>query len=99
MTDIGADHHLGQLIAGACRVLAASEDVGAITIVVNRRLTYEELVGMRDQAAPCHLAIAKDGHWTFSVRRRSATRRPRSVGRFAGENEHGSGDSGTHCDR
>jgi hypothetical protein len=90
MTDIGADHHLEQLIAGACRVLDVSEDVGAITILVNRRLTYEELVRMRDHAAPCHVAIAKDGHWTFSVRRRSATRRPRSAGRITGKNAHGS---------
>jgi hypothetical protein len=79
MTDLGADPHLEELIAGACRVLTASEDVGAITIEVKRRLTYEELMRMRDHAAPCHLAIAKDRHWTFSVRRRSATGRTPSL--------------------
>jgi hypothetical protein len=79
MTDLGADPHPEELSAGVCRVLAASEDVGAITIEVKRRLTYEELVRMRDHAAPCHLAIEKDRHWTFSVRRRSTTGRTPSL--------------------
>jgi hypothetical protein len=96
MTDMRADHHLELLIASACRVLAASEDLGAITIVVNRRLTYEELMRTRDRATPCRVAIAKDGAWTFRVRRRGATRQPPSVGRCRGEDEHGSGDSGAH---
>jgi hypothetical protein len=94
-----ADENLEHLIASACCVLAASEDVGSITIVANRRLTYQELARVRDHAAPCHVAIAMDGHGTVSVRRRGTTGRPLSIGEFAGENEHGSGDSGTHRDR
>jgi hypothetical protein len=99
MTDLGADPHLEEFIAGACRVLGASADVGAITIEVKRRLTYEELVCIRDHAMPCHLAIAKDRHWTFRVRRRSTTGRPPSLGRLADENERGSGDSDAHSAR
>jgi hypothetical protein len=99
MTDDRADHHLEQLIASACCVLAGSEDVGSITIVANRRLTYQELARMRDHAAPCRVAIAMDGHGTVSVRRRGATRRSRSTGRFRGETEHGSRDSGPDCAR
>jgi hypothetical protein len=99
MTDERANHHLEQLIASACCVLAASEDIGSITIVGNRRLTYQELALVRDHAASCQVAIAMDRHGTISVRRRSTTRRPPSIGEFAGENEHGSGDLGTHGPR
>jgi hypothetical protein len=99
MTDLGADPHLEELIASACRVLTASEDIGAITSEVKRRLTYEELVRMRDYAAPCHLAIPKDRHWTFRVRRRSTTGRLPARRRRAGENAHGSGDPGAHSAR
>ena len=80
MSDDRTDYDLEQLIASACCVLAASEDVGSITIVANRRLTYQELARVRDHAAPCQVAIAMDGHGTISVRRRSDTRRPPSVG-------------------
>jgi hypothetical protein len=76
MTDLGADPHLAELIASACRVLASREDVGAITIEITRRLTYEELERLRDHAAPCLVAIKKGRHWTFTVRRRSTMRRP-----------------------
>jgi hypothetical protein len=94
MPDDRTDHHLEQLIASACCVLAASDDISSITIVGNRRLTYQELARVRDHAAPCHVAIAMDGHGTVSVRRRGATRWPLSIGQIAGVNEHGCGDSG-----
>jgi len=99
MTDERAHHHLEQLIASACCVVAADATIGSITIVANRRLTYQELARMRDHAEPCRVAIAMDGHGTVSVRRRNATGRPPSAERFAGENEHGSGDSGTRSAR
>jgi hypothetical protein len=95
MTDDRADHHLEQLIASASCVVAASEDVGSITIVANRRLTYPELARVLDHAVPCRVAIAMDGHGTVRVRRRDVMRRP-SLGRCRGENEYGSADSGIH---
>ena len=95
MTDDRADHGLEQLIASACCVVAASEDVGSITIVANRRLTYQELARVREHAVPCRVAIAMDGHGTVRVRRHSVMKR-QSVGRCRGANEHGSADSGAH---
>jgi hypothetical protein len=95
MTDDRADHHLEQVIASACCVIAASEDIDSITIVGNRRVTYPEFARVREHATPCRVAIAMDGHGTVRVRRRDVTRRP-SLGRCRGENEYGSGDSGGH---
>ena len=75
MPDLGADPDLEAFMASACRLLAGSENVDAITIAVGRQLTYEELVRLLDHAAPCAVAIVKDQHWTFTVRRHSSMRR------------------------
>ena len=80
MTDLGADPDLEAFMASACRLLAGSENVDAITIAVRRQLTYEELVRLLDHAAPCAVAIVKDQHWTFTVRHRRTTRpTPRTI--------------------
>ena len=57
MTDEDGELDLEQVIASACRVVAAGNDIGAIAITVNRQLTYEELVRLRDRAAPCQVTI------------------------------------------
>ena len=75
MGPLGADPELAEPMASACRVLAASEDVGAVAIEVTRQPAHEELMRLRDHAAPCYVAIAKERHWTFTVRRRSSMRR------------------------
>ena len=78
MTDERGERHLEQLIASACCVVAAGEEVGSITIVANRRLTYHALARVRNHAALCCVAIAMDGNGTVLVRRHDATLRPPS---------------------
>jgi hypothetical protein len=54
---------LTQLVGAACCVVGADRGVRSITIVTNRRPTFDQLVELREHAASCaaHVSAAERG--------------------------------------
>jgi hypothetical protein len=65
----GPDCLLEQLIASACRVVGAGEEIGSVIIVAGHRLTYQELARARAQAARCRVDVTMDGRGAIAVHR------------------------------
>jgi hypothetical protein len=75
MTTHGPKSHLEQLVASACCLVGTHPDVATITVVGERRLTYDELRCLREQAVACHVDVTMDGSGTVLVRRKHAAPR------------------------
>lgn len=59
---------LDQLVGSACRLVGARTDVGTITVVPGRRLTYDELARAREHAAAGNVRLTMDGHGVVRLR-------------------------------